>query len=66
LQAAVSTPIVRGDAIVGVMTLYSDRKRCFEAASYEVIDGLVSAISLAKAPKANDSASEAGPLARPA
>ena len=62
LQAAVSTPIVRGDAIVGVMTLYSDRKGYFEAASYDVIDGLVSAISLAKAAKANES-TPAAPLA---
>jgi hypothetical protein len=66
LQAAVSTPIFRGDAIVGVMTLYGDRKGCFEAASYDVIDGLVSVISLAKAPKVNDSVSGSGPLARPA
>jgi putative nucleotidyltransferase with HDIG domain len=66
LQAAVSTPIFRGDAIVGVMTLSGERKGCFEAASYDVIDGLVSVISLAKAPKVNDSVSGSGPLARPA
>lgn len=66
LQAAVSTPIVRGEAIVGVMTLYGERKGCFDGASYDVIDGLVSAIALATAPKPNESAIEAGPLARPA
>jgi putative nucleotidyltransferase with HDIG domain len=66
LQAAVSTPIVRGDAIIGVMTLYGDRKGCFEGASYDVIDGLVSAMALATSPKTNESAIGGDPLARPA
>jgi putative nucleotidyltransferase with HDIG domain len=66
LQAAVSTPIIRGERIVGVMTLYGDRKGCFEGASLEVIDAFVSAIALATVTKPNGSAKEAGPLARPA
>ena len=66
LQAAVSTPIVRGESIVGVMTLYGDRKGCFEGASLDVIDGLVAAIALATVTKPNESGNEAGPLARPA
>jgi putative nucleotidyltransferase with HDIG domain len=66
LQAAVSTPIVRGDAIVGVMTLYGDRKGCFEGASYDVVDGLVSAMALAAQPRGTESTNSAGPLARPA
>ena len=66
LQAAVSTPIVFGDAIVGVMTLYGDRKGDFDGASYDVVDGLVSVIALATSLKPNESAIEAGPLKRPA
>lgn len=66
LQAAVSTPIVFGDAIVGVMTLYGDRKGAFDGASYDVIDGLVSAIALATSLRPNDSAIGADPLKRPA
>ena len=66
LQAAVSTPIVRGEGIVGVMTLYGAHKGCFEGASLDVIDGFVSALALATVTKPNGSAKEAGPLARPA
>ena len=66
LQTAVSTPIVFGDAIVGVMTLYGDRKGDFDGASYDVVDGLVSVIALAASLKPNESAIKAGPLKRPA
>ena len=66
LQSAVSTPIVRGDTIVGVMTLYGDRKGCFEGATYDVVDGLVSAVALAAQPRGTEGTTSAGPLARPA
>lgn len=66
LQSAVSTPIVSGDVIVGVMTLYGDRKGCFEGATYDVVDGLVSAVALAARPRGTESTTSAGPLARPA
>jgi putative nucleotidyltransferase with HDIG domain len=61
LQTTVSTPIVFGDAIVGVMTLYSDRKGDFEGASYDVIDGLASLIALATSTRPKESAIGAGP-----
>ena len=66
LQAAVSTPIVRGDVVIGVMTLYGERKGCFEGASLDVVDALVSAVALAASSTANDRATGADPLARPA
>jgi putative nucleotidyltransferase with HDIG domain len=66
LQAAISTPIVRGDAIIGVITLYGERKGCFEGASFDVVDGLVSAMALATSSPATERAIGAGPLARPA
>jgi hypothetical protein len=65
LRSAISTPIVRDGAIVGVMTLYGEEKSCFEGASLDVVDGLVSAMALARS-KANDRAMGAGPFARPA
>jgi putative nucleotidyltransferase with HDIG domain len=66
LQAAISTPIVRDDAVVGVMTLYGDRKSCFAGVPLDVVDGLVSAMALATSSRASGRTLAAGPSARPA
>lgn len=66
LQAAVSTPIVRGDMMIGVITLYGEQKGCFEVASLDVLDALVSVMALAMSSKANDRNTGSGSLARPA
>jgi putative nucleotidyltransferase with HDIG domain len=48
LRAAISTPIVDGDRLVGVMTLYGRNPDSFTHASFDVLDALVSAMSLAR------------------
>jgi GAF domain-containing protein len=48
LRAAISTPIVDGDRLVGVMTLYGRNPDSFTLDSFDVLDALVSAMSLAR------------------
>jgi putative nucleotidyltransferase with HDIG domain len=48
LRAAISTPIVDGNRLVGVITLYGRHPDSFTDASFNVLDALVSAMALAQ------------------
>jgi putative nucleotidyltransferase with HDIG domain len=48
LRAAISIPIVRDDALVGVMTLYAGDPGCFKRAPFAIVDALASTIALAR------------------
>jgi len=48
LRAAISIPIVRDDALVGVMTLYAGDPGAFKRAPFAIIDALASTIALAR------------------
>jgi putative nucleotidyltransferase with HDIG domain len=45
LRAAVSLPIIRGETLVGVMTLYGDSAGCFDGVPFETLGVLASAIA---------------------
>ena len=48
LRAAISVPIVRDDALVGVMTLYAGDPGSFKRAPFAIVDALASTIALAR------------------
>ena len=48
LRAAISIPIVRDDALVGVMTLYAGDPGSFKRAPFAIVDALASTIALAR------------------
>ena len=45
LRAAISIPIVRDDALVGVMTLYAGDPGSFTRAPFAIVDALASTIA---------------------
>jgi len=64
LHAAVSLPIVSGDALTAVVTLYGTQPGCFSATMIDTVEVLVSTLALARRPQT--SARPAARVKRPA